>query len=107
MKESVKVFLQHLSGTVIIVTGIFHLIANNLPDIGEAIHESPLYPVNLMIFLTALLYHGLNGARSVLIELIPGPCAAKAITWILVIIGVATYIYGVQVILSLFWGLSI
>jgi len=107
MKESVKTFLQYVTGIAIGATGAFHLIANNLPGIGEAIHESPIYPVNLAIFLAALLYHGLNGVRSILVELIPGPCAGKAITWILAIIGVAAYVYGVQVLLNLFMGWSI
>jgi hypothetical protein len=45
----------------------------------------------------------LNGVRAILIELIPGRCAAKAITWIIFLVGIALYIYGLQVFLNLFW----
>ncbi len=96
-------FLHYISGIIILVTGFIHLIANNLPDIGTIIHESALYPVNLIMLLSALTYHMLNGVRVILIELIPGRCAAKAITWIMFLVGIALYIYGLQVFLNLFW----
>lgn len=103
MRESQRMFLHYLTGVLIAVTGVLHLIANNLPGIGSMIHDSPIYPVNLAILLAALLYHMLNGARVILMELIPGWCATRAITWIMLIIGIAAYIYGIQVLLGLFW----
>jgi len=103
LKESKRMFLHYVSGLIILVTGFIHLVANNLPGIGTAIHESILYPLNLIILLSALLYHMLNGVRAILIELIPGRCAAKAIIWIIFLVGIALYIYGLQVFLNLFW----
>ncbi|MEM2909527.1 MAG: hypothetical protein QXQ02_00735 [Halobacteria archaeon] len=103
MKESKRMFLHYVSGLIILVTGFIHLISNNLPGIGTAIHESAIYPVNLIVLLSALMYHMLNGARVILMELIPGRCAAKAITWIVFLVGIALYIYGLQVFLNLFW----
>lgn len=104
MRESTKMFLHYLTGAVILITGAIHLLANNVPSFAVVFRLSELYPVNLGIFLAALLYHALNGLRVILIELIPGPCAGKAISWIMVLIGVAAYIYGLQVLLQLFAG---
>jgi len=96
-------FIHYISGLIILITGFIHLIANNLPSIGTIVHESIFYPVNLIILLSALLYHMLNGVRAILIEVIPGKCAAKAITWIMFLVGITLYIYGLQVFLNLFW----
>lgn len=103
MRESKRMFIHYISGLIILVTGFIHIIANNLPSIGTTIHESILYPVNLIILLSALLYHMLNGVRAILMELIPGKCAAKAITWIIFLVGIALYVYSLQVFLNLFW----
>lgn len=103
MRESRKMFIHYTTGILIGITGLVHLIANNVPGIGTIIHDSILYPINMLIFLTALLYHMLNGIRVILIELIPGWCATRVINWIVLIVGILLYVYAIQVLVGLFW----
>jgi len=102
VRESTRMFLHYIAGLTILVTGAIHLLANNLPEFSLMLHTSNLYPINLAIFLAALLYHALNGIRVILMELIPTPCSGTVITWILIIVGVIAYAYGLQVIIRLF-----
>ncbi len=102
MRESTLTFLQYISALILIVVASLHLLANNAPHIGPLIHDSPMYPTMMVIFLTALLYHLLNGLRSILIEIIPGKYAAKSISWCLLLIGIAAYIYGLNTLSDLF-----
>jgi len=100
MRESTVMFLHYITAILIAVTGLIHLLANNEPTIGPLIKENPVvYMGNMAIFLAALLYHAFNGVRVILIELVPDPCWTKWISWAVVIIGIATYVVGLQVLL--------
>ncbi len=102
MRESTLTLLQYISALILMVVAGLHLFANNAPHIGPLIHDNPLYPAMMVIFLTALLYHLLNGIRSILVEIIPGKYAAKSISWCLLLIGIAAYIYGLNTLSELF-----
>ncbi len=100
MRESTKMLLHYITALIIIVTGLIHLLANNDPNVGKFITSNTyLYLSNMAIFLAALLYHAFNGIRVILIELVPDKCWTKLIGWAFLLIGVATYIVGFQVLL--------
>lgn len=100
MRESTKMLLHYITGIIIIITGLLHLLANNEPTIGKIITSNAyLYLMNMALFLGALLYHAFNGVRVILIELVPDACWTKLIGWAILLIGIATYIVGFQVLL--------
>lgn len=100
MRESTKMLLHYVAGILIIVTGLIHLLANNEPNVGKLITSNVyLYLANMAIFLAALLYHAFNGVRVILIELVPDMCWTKLIGWAILLIGIATYVVGIQVLL--------
>ena len=52
--------------------------------------------VGIYIPLLALaLYHGLNGLRNVLIEVIPSATGKRVMTWILIIVGIVFLVLGI------------
>ncbi len=100
MRESTIMFLHYLTAIVIVITGLIHLLANNDPVIGPIIRDNTiLYVGNMALFLAALLYHALNGARVILIEMIPNRCWTKWIGWGLLIIGIIVYAAGLQILM--------
>ncbi|MEM3869742.1 MAG: hypothetical protein QXJ39_01245 [Candidatus Korarchaeum sp.] len=100
MRESTKMLLHYITGILVIMTGLIHLLANNEPNIGKLITSNVyFYLTNMGIFLAALLYHAFNGLRVILIELVPDTCWTKLIGWAILLIGIATYIVGIQVLL--------
>ncbi|MGB9631114.1 MAG: hypothetical protein ACP5KE_02000 [Candidatus Methanodesulfokora sp.] len=96
MKESNLMILHYATALILIVTGSIHLMANNIPDIG--IH-GPLYLANMLIFVSALMYHAMNGVRVILIELVP--TRSRAISYIILVIGVIAYLYIVSLVITL------
>lgn len=52
------------------------------------------FTVGYIVLLAALLYHGLYGLRSLLIELFTSRAASRAISWTLALIGLAIIAYG-------------
>ncbi|RDD53711.1 MAG: hypothetical protein BA066_03055 [Candidatus Korarchaeota archaeon NZ13-K] len=100
MRESTKMLLHYITGLLIVVTGLIHLLANNDPNVGKLITGNVyLYLTNMSVFLASLLYHAFNGIRVILIELVPDACWTRLIGWALLLIGIATYAVGIQVLL--------
>lgn len=62
------------------------------------------YLTVLFFLLTAALYHGTYGLRAVLIEAVKSQAAKRAITWTLVVVGLAAYAWGLY---FLFAGLGL
>lgn len=56
--------------------------------------KSTFFTVIYIILLAALLYHGLYGLRSLLIELFTSRAASRTISWTLSLVGLATFAYG-------------
>ncbi len=60
------------------------------------------YLTVLFFLLTAALYHGTYGLRAVLIEAFPK--AKKGITWVLALLGLAAYAWGLYFLFALGFG---
>lgn len=54
--------------------------------------------------LATTLYHGLNGVRNVIFDFNPGPGAKLAISWVIFVIGLVTFVYGVNALVPFVTG---
>jgi len=107
IKESTFWFWFLVAGLVIfaflgIHVVVIHLSALSGGSYAETLAQSSVlqrakstfFTVSYIILLAALLYHGLYGMRSLLIELFTAKAADRAISWTLALIGLATFAYG-------------
>ncbi|MCF8885080.1 MAG: hypothetical protein QXK95_03320 [Nitrososphaerota archaeon] len=92
MRESVKMLLHYITGVLILITGAIHVLSGHFEAYG-LIKSAELYSINKLIFLASILYHALNGVRVVLIEFVPKRWFTDSITLVLIIIGLAFFIY--------------
>ncbi len=95
----VILFLLGLHMLIMHLGGVTHLFS---PFAGEAVSkENSLYrdsrlffTVTYILLLGVALYHGLYGLRTILFELTLKPAAEKAITAVLVIVGLGLFGLG-------------
>ncbi len=79
--------------------GIMHLFA---PQGGEATDKAnslfrdgmPFFTVTYVLLLGVALYHGLYGLRTILFELTLKPVVEKAVTWVLLLLGLGLFGLG-------------
>ncbi len=77
--------------------GPFNVAADKAPvDWDNVIARSreAFFAVSYIVLLGAALFHGLYGLRNILFELGPGPGLKKALTAILLLLGVGLFGYG-------------
>lgn len=121
MRESQLMFLQYLTGLLVVVFGSFHFLLISVlspsPDkilyaysgtsgahvlVGgtlfyswvRAVYSSLIWGSVLELLLTFLVFHVFNGFRVVLSEIFPGTRADKIITYALVIVALVVFIWG-------------
>ncbi|NHZ73221.1 MAG: hypothetical protein GWP16_01975 [Nitrospirae bacterium] len=56
--------------------------------------QSLAFTLTYILLLGAALFHGLYGLRNILFELDPAPPLKKALSWVLVLVGVGLFIFG-------------
>lgn len=56
--------------------------------------QSLAFTLTYILLLGAALFHGLYGLRNILFELNPAPPLKKALSWVLVLVGVGLFIFG-------------
>jgi len=56
--------------------------------------QSMAFTMNYILLLGAALFHGLYGLRNILFELDPAPPLKKALSWVLILVGVGLFIFG-------------
>ena len=82
------------------VGGITHLFVT--PDAGEATSKANslfrdgmmFFTVTYILLLAVALYHGLYGLRTILFELTLKPAVEKAVTWVLLLLGLGLFSLG-------------
>jgi|GEM_PF-206204 succinate dehydrogenase hydrophobic anchor subunit len=131
MRESKVMFLQYMTGLLILVFGSFHVLLISFlaptPDkilyqyaniagghtlIGgtlfystvKAVYSNLLWGSFFELLLTFLIYHIFNGFRIILSEQFPGSKSEKVITYSMLIIGLIIYIYGSRTIVLMLTG---
>ena len=84
--------LQRASGLVLVAVAGLHVVvqAALLP---VAIRRPTLLAID-WVLLALVLYHGLNGVRTVALDYASGPTAQRTISTALWIIGVGLFAYG-------------
>ncbi len=133
MRESQIMFMQYLTGLLIVVFGSFHFLLISVlspaPDkilyiynssttahalVGgtlfyanvKAVYTSLAWGSVLELLLTFLVFHVFNGFRTILSEQFPGGRAEKFITYSLLIIALIVFIWGSRtVVVALSGGL--
>ncbi|KKM08735.1 hypothetical protein SY88_21695 [Clostridiales bacterium PH28_bin88] len=53
-------------------------------------------------FLAVALYHGLYGVRAILLEVTNGESAGRTVTGLVVVVGLAAFVYGTFILLQSF-----
>jgi succinate dehydrogenase/fumarate reductase cytochrome b subunit len=77
--------------------GLFSAVPDKAPiDWGNVIarSQSAFFAVTYVVLLGAALFHGLYGLRNILFELGPGTGLRKAISAVLLLLGVCLFGYG-------------
>lgn len=57
---------------------------------GQSLAFTAIY----ILLLGTALFHGLYGLRNILFELDPAPPLKKALSWVLILVGVGLFIFG-------------
>jgi succinate dehydrogenase / fumarate reductase membrane anchor subunit len=100
-------FLKILTGFLVIVVLIIHLIVNHLIVEGGLLtyadvvryYQNSIIPIMEIAFLIFVVTHALMGLRSVLLDLHPSNKVLKLINYGLVVLGVGSIAYGTWLIL--------
>jgi|MTBAKSStandDraft_1061840.scaffolds.fasta_scaffold01330_12 succinate dehydrogenase / fumarate reductase membrane anchor subunit len=100
-------FLKILTGFLVIVVLIIHLIVNHLIVEGglltyaDVVHyyQNPIIPIMEIAFLIIVVTHALIGLRSVLLDLQPSNKVLRLINYGLVVLGVGSIAYGIWLVL--------
>ena len=102
-------FLKILTGFLVIVVLIIHLIVNHLIVEGGLLtyadvvryYQNPIIPIMEIAFLIFVVSHALMGLRSILLDLRPSNKALRWIDYGLVMLGITSIIYGVWLVLEI------
>jgi succinate dehydrogenase / fumarate reductase membrane anchor subunit len=100
-------FLKILTGFLVIIVLIIHLIVNHLIVEGGLLtyadvvryYQNPIIPIMEIAFLIFVVTHALMGLRSVLLDLHPSNKVLRLINYGLVVLGVGSIAYGTWLIL--------
>lgn len=100
-------FLKILTGFLVIVVLIIHLIVNHLIVEGGLLtyadvvryYQNPIIPIMEIAFLIFVVTHALMGLRSVLLDLHPSNKVLRLINYGVVVLGVASIAYGIWLVL--------
>jgi succinate dehydrogenase hydrophobic anchor subunit len=93
-----------VTGPLLLVLLGLHLTVNHylgsLPtglmthDDVVAYFQNPLIPAIEILFLVTVVTHSLIGLRGIVIDLNPSRRTLKLVTWLLVLLGVSSVVYG-------------
>lgn len=101
--------LQRVTSVGLIIVLLFHMVVLHYVDPSEEITladtqvrlQSFLFIVVDSFLLTFALFHGLNGVRNVAYDYFPKPRTRKLISYILLVVGVGTLVWGAFVLINL------
>jgi succinate dehydrogenase cytochrome b556 subunit len=97
---------QSISGIFLVLLLGLHWVAQHYLAMGGlrtysevvAYLSNPLVLLLEMVFLTVVTYHALMGVRAILLDLGPGQRLARLMDIGLVLIGIATILYGIDLV---------
>lgn len=84
--------VMHLDATL----GIFNPAGGHPIDWANVVArgQTLFFTLTYVLLLGVALFHGFYGLRNILLELNPGPGLKTAIGWLLIIAGVALFVFG-------------
>lgn len=102
-------FLQRLSSIGLIIVLLFHMVVLHYVDPSAEITladtqvrlQSFLFVLVDSLLLVFALFHGLNGVRNVAYDYFPKAGTRKVISVVLLIVGVAVFVWGAFVLVNL------
>jgi succinate dehydrogenase / fumarate reductase membrane anchor subunit len=100
-------FLKILTGFLVIIVLVIHLIVNHLIVEGGLLtyadvvryYQNPIIPIMEIAFLIFVVTHALMGLRSVLLDLHPSNKILRLINYGLGVLGVGSIAYGIWLVL--------
>ncbi|MEM0118457.1 MAG: hypothetical protein QXV32_08410 [Conexivisphaerales archaeon] len=107
MKQSKLMLLQYLTGIGILFLGALHFALlsfagggyKNALEFTSVVAVYTTFGVPFELFLAFLTYHIFYGFRRVLCELHQGKVYENVVTWLMIIAGGATFLWGTRTIL--------
>src|SRR5215211_1567507 len=66
-----------------------------------AYFQNPIIPVIEILFLITVVTHSLLGVRGIILDLNPSRSTLSIVTWLLVILGVSSVVYGIWLALTI------
>ena len=101
--------IQAITGLLLIVVLVLHMVAHhfvveggirNYQEVLEYI-SNPIIFASEILFLTVVTIHAMLGLRAILLDLGPGAKTRRAANWVLAIVGLGMWIYGVWLAVAL------
>jgi succinate dehydrogenase cytochrome b556 subunit len=105
-------FMQRISAAVLVVFLLAHFWVLHYAVVGEQITfervferlQSPWFIALDSALLAVAIYHGLNGVRMVILDFGLGPVSQRIVAWVLFVVGVVTFVYGLNALLPFVTG---
>ena len=101
--------IQAITGLLLILVLVLHMVAHhfvveggirNYQEVIDYI-SNPIIFVLEVLFLTVVTIHAMLGLRAILFDLGPGARMRQATNWVLTIVGLAMWAYGVWLAFAL------
>ena len=101
--------IQAITGLLLILVLVLHMVAHhfvveggirNYQEVLDYISNPIIFALEIL-FLTVVTIHAMLGLRAVLFDLGPGAGMRRATNWVLTIVGLAMWVYGVWLAFAL------
>lgn len=105
-------FIQRITAALLIIFILAHFWVTHFAVPGEEITfrgvtarlQSPFFLVLDSLLLATAIYHGLNGVRNVIYDFNMNPAIKKTVAWVLLVIGIVTFVYGLNALVPFITG---
>ena len=105
--------LQRITGLFLAFFLIVHLnvmhfsqgsLEIDFAAVTQRLQSSPFWGIFYLLFVPAVVFHGLNGIWGIYLDYQPGPRAKKSVLAILWLIGIGLTLYGAWGLVPLFYA---
>jgi len=103
--------IKIVTGPLLVALLLLHLIVNHYVgststglmtyDDIVAYFQNPIIPAIEILFLITVVTHSLIGLRSIILDMNPSRNILNIVTWLLVILGVSSVVYGIWLSLTI------
>ena len=99
------------TGPLLVIVLILHFIVNHyfgstssgLMTYDDVIKyfQNPIIPAIEILFLITVVTHSLIGLRGIILDMNPSRSTLKIVTWLLMMLGVSSVVYGIWLALTI------